>query len=41
MAAVLTPLSTYSDLDGFLLIDEESQPAKGGFVWDPKMELLF
>ena len=34
MAVVLTPLSTYSDLDGFLLVDEESQPTKGGFTWD-------
>ena len=34
MAAVLTPLSTYSDLDGFLLVDEDSHPGKGGFTWD-------
>ena len=34
MAATLTPLSTYSDLDGFLLVDEESQPGTGGFKWD-------
>ena len=40
MAAVLTPLSTYSDLDGFLLVDEESQPAKGGFVWDAENGII-
>jgi L-alanine-DL-glutamate epimerase-like enolase superfamily enzyme len=34
MAAILTPLSIYSDLDGFLLVDEASQPCKGGFIWD-------
>ena len=34
MAAALTPLATYSDLDGFLLVDEDSQPGKGGFTWD-------
>lgn len=34
MSAILTPLSTYSDLDGFLLVDEESQPCQGGFIWD-------
>lgn len=34
MAAALTPLATYSDLDGFLLVDENSQPGKGGFTWD-------
>ena len=36
MAATLTPLSTFSDLDGGLLITEESQPGKGGFVWNEK-----
>ena len=40
MAAVLTPLSTYSDLDGFLLVDEDSQPAKGGFTWDAENGII-
>ena len=40
MAAVLTPLSTYSDLDGFLLVDEDSQPAKGGFIWDAENGII-
>ena len=40
MAAVLTPLSTYSDLDGFLLVDEDSHPGKGGFTWDAENGII-
>ena len=40
MAAVLTPLSTYSDLDGFLLVDEDSHPGKGGFTWDVQNNVI-
>lgn len=40
MSVVLTPLSTYSDLDGFLLVEEESQPAKGGFIWDAQNGII-
>ena len=40
MAAILTPLSVYSDLDGFLLVDEPSQPCKGGFIWDAKNGII-
>ena len=36
MGATLTPLSTFSDLDGGLLVTEESQPGKGGFIWNEK-----
>ena len=40
MASVLTPLSTYSDLDGFLLVEEDSQPGKGGFQWDGEKGII-
>lgn len=36
MCATVVPLAVYSDMDGGLLLTEESQPGKGGFIWDKK-----
>jgi len=34
MAAMLSPISSYDDCAGDLLVSDESQPFEGGFIWD-------
>ncbi len=40
MAAALTPAAVYSDMDGELLVTDESQPCGKGFEWDVKKRVI-
>ncbi|KAJ5066972.1 enolase superfamily member [Anaeramoeba ignava] len=39
-SAVLLPLAEKADVDGALLVDDQSQPFKGGFEWNPQTGII-
>ena len=40
IAAVLTPISEFNDLDGDLLVDDKSHPCVNGFKWDKENDCI-